>query len=117
MIYHNHADLLVPAPLYCSHGSGKTIADYLADRLYEHGRFDKGSLAVLAAFIFREAERSASGVGLGTDMIFIQEHKKQLHFIAPKYVRELEASIPTLWECVHPCWEKSVSIPEWLYKT
>lgn len=115
MVYGNDREILVPAPLYVSYGSGKGIADYLADRMYKHGRFDKGSLAVLAAFIFREAERSSSGVGLGVDMVFIQDHKNQIHSIAPKYVSQIQASIPDLRDCILGCWEKDVQIPEWIH--
>jgi 20S proteasome alpha/beta subunit len=114
MVYGNDREILIPTPLYVSYGSGKGIADYLSDRMYTHGRFDKGSLAVLAAFIFREAERSSLGVGLGVDMVFIQDHKKQIHSIAPKYVSQLQSSIPDLQDCVLRCWEKDVQIPDWI---
>jgi len=52
--------------LYCAHGSGRPISDYLADRLYKEG-MDNNLLKLLAVFIFREAERKAAGVGMGND--------------------------------------------------
>ena len=91
LLYRTEGDVLIPEPIYTAHGSGKTISDYLADRLFEYDRLDKGMVGILAAFIFREAERSATGVGMGTDMVFIHEGNKKLHFITPDAAKEIEA--------------------------
>lgn len=114
LLYRTDLSMLVPEPLYAACGTGKPISDYLADRLFAHDRLGKGSLAVLATFIFREAERSASGVGLGADMVFIHEGDRSLHFIPPNKIKELAESIPSLEECINQCWYERITIPDWL---
>lgn len=119
LLYRTESSVLIPETYYAAYGSGKTVADYLADRIYkpgQHGRFDKGSLAFLATFILREAEQSSAGVGLGFDMVFIFEGNKELQFLPPAAVKEIEESIPPLADAVHSYWEHHVKIPEWLTK-
>jgi len=113
VVYRTDGEMLIPESLYCSYGSGKAISDYLADRLYKHG-LQKDALALLAAFIFREAEQSSSGVGLGTDMIFIHEDDKSLHIIPPSAVKEIEAGVPSLHDAIYSYWEKHAKVPDWL---
>jgi hypothetical protein len=36
MLYRTEAAALIPEPYFYAVGSGKPVADYLADRLYEH---------------------------------------------------------------------------------
>jgi 20S proteasome alpha/beta subunit len=71
VLYRTDGAVMLPEDHYAAYGSGKTIADYLADRLYKYGHLDRACTLGLAAFIFREAQRTASGVGLGADMVFI----------------------------------------------
>jgi 20S proteasome alpha/beta subunit len=113
ILYRTQKDKLVPENLYASDGSGKTIADYLSDRLYIHGMY-KDALVFLASFIFREAGESSCGVGLGTDMIFINEESKTLHFLYPDAVKEIESHIPSLKDSVHEHWKNVAVVPAWL---
>jgi len=98
---------------YISYGSGKTISDYFADRLYTFG-LPNDLLAVLATFIFREAEKSSSGVGLGNDMVFIHPGGSLLTFLYTDAVKEIEAGIPSLTEAMYSYWATHVKKPEWL---
>jgi len=119
LLYQAQGNVLIPETYYVAHGSGKTISDYLSDRLYkpiQHGRLDKGMLGLLATFILREAGESSAGVGLGFDMVFIFDGNKELHFIPPASVKEIETGIPPLADAVHSYWESHVRIPEWLAK-
>lgn len=115
-MYRTEGSMVIPAPYYASIGSGKIIADYLADRLYEYGRLDRGYLAVLAAFILQEAENSSSGVGLGAEMIVIYDGENCLRSIPPDSVKEIQAGIPSLWDTVHSYWKEHATMPEWLAK-
>ncbi len=38
MLYRTEAAMMVPEPYYAAYGSGKTLCDYFAERLYECGR-------------------------------------------------------------------------------
>src|SRR5271165_1642821 len=114
IMYRSNKAKLIPQPFYCSVGTGQPISDYFADRLFHYDRMDKGALAVLAAFILREAEVSASGVGLGNDMVFIHDGNKSLHFIFKDHVKELQDGIPKLADAIYPCWEKNATVPYWL---
>ena len=113
LLYRTEGRALVPEQFYFSHGSGKTVSDYLADRLYKHG-LDKSALGFLAAFIFREAANSSSGVGLGTDMVFINEGDKCLHFVPPDAVRKIETNMPSLADAIYTYWKENARVPEWL---
>ena len=114
LLYRTEGEILIPEPIYTAHGSGKVVCDYLADRLFEYDRIDKSYLALLAAFIFREAERSATGVGLGANMIFIHEGNKSLHILEADAVKEIEAGIPSLADALHSYWKDHAKVPEWL---
>jgi 20S proteasome alpha/beta subunit len=113
LLYRTDLAMLIPEQQYAACGTGKPISDYLTDRLYQQP-LDKRAAVVLAAFIGREAEASASGVGFGMDMVVIHENNRSLHFIPPNKVKELASSIPDLLGCITPCWEKSVEVPDWL---
>lgn len=111
LLYRTEWDMLIPSPTYAAAGSGKAIADYLADRLYEHGRLDKDSLKVVGAFILREAEKAAAGVGMGADMQFIHEGDRSVHHLSPGVVKELQELIPPLQESIWNDWSGRVKIP------
>ena len=115
LLYYTEGERVVPESLYTAWGSGKRIADYLADRLYQHG-LHKDMLGLLAAFIFREAADSSVGVGRKTDMIFIHEGDKSLHVIPPNKVREIEEGVPSLADAIYDYWNKNTKVPEWLTK-
>jgi 20S proteasome alpha/beta subunit len=87
LLYHTDGWAMIPESFYIAHGSGKAISDYLADRLYVpymHGQLDKGMVGLLAAFILREAERSVVGVGMGANMVFINEGESAFSFVGPE---------------------------------
>src|SRR5579864_1941363 len=87
--------------LYCAHGTGKPISDYLADRLYKEG-MDRNTLALLGAFILRETERKASGVGMGFDMVLIDDGKKGCHHLGWNTIKKIQSDIPLLSDTVFP---------------
>jgi 20S proteasome alpha/beta subunit len=111
LLYRTQFEELVPKPLYAAHGNGQRIADYLSDRLYQFG-IHKEMLGLLAAFIFREAEESSAGVGLGTDMRFIHEGENSVQSIPPNAVKEID--IPSLADAIYPYWTEHVKVPKWL---
>ena len=82
-----------------------------ADRLYEHGRMDKDSMKVVAAFILREAEMAASGVGMGADMQFIHEGNMGVHYLCSGVVKEIQELIPKIQESLWGDWNAKVKIP------
>jgi len=104
---------LVPTALHAAFGSGKTIADYLIDRLYVHG-IPNNLLLTLATFIFREAEKSSSGVGLGNDMVLIYIGGSKLEFFHTDSIKELDAGIPGLQEALWSHWQTHLKPPDWL---
>ncbi len=113
MFYRSDEAVLVPEPYYYSVGSGKPVADYLADRLYEHGRLSKRDLSILAAFILREAAESSIGVS-GGNMVFINEGEKTMGFMPPDTVKEMQNGIPPLSEAVWAYWKEHITFPEWM---
>jgi 20S proteasome alpha/beta subunit len=112
-IFRTDKSVLVPEGVYIAYGSGKTISDYLADHLYVHGLADD-LLLILATFIFSEAEHSASGVGLGNDMVFILPGASLLKFMSTDSIKEIEATIPPLRNIVWESWRNQMKPPEWL---
>jgi 20S proteasome alpha/beta subunit len=104
---------LVSEPVYAAHGSGKTISDYLADRLYVHGLYNE-HLLTLAAFIFREAERASSGVGLGNDMVLISHGAGPLAFLYADKIKEIEDGIPAIKDAIFSFWRDHLKSPDWL---
>lgn len=115
ILYRTDRHFLLPEACYASHGSGKTISDYLADRLYQHG-LPNESLITLATFIFREAEKSSPGVGLGNDMVLIAPGAAHLAFLGTDSIKEIEAGIPSLKDAVFSHWPTNVRSPSWLKK-
>jgi 20S proteasome alpha/beta subunit len=112
MMYRTELAALIPEPLYYATGTGKTICDYFADRLYEYGRLDKDSMKIVGAFILREAEKSAAGVGMGADIQFIHEGDKSVHYLSPEVVKKLQDLIPPIQESIWDDWKVKVKIPE-----
>jgi 20S proteasome alpha/beta subunit len=114
MLYRTDGHILVPEPYYYSVGSGKPVADYLADRLYEPGRLRKRELVTLAAFISREAGESSIGVGLGANMVFIHEGDKAMHFMGPGAVKQMQDGIPSLKDAIQSYWPGKINSPDWM---
>lgn len=112
LLYRTELAMMIPEPHYAACGSGKALCDYFADRLYEYGRLDKDSMKVLAAFILRETEKAASGVGLGADMWFIHEGDTSVHRIPTGVIREFQALIPPIEESLWSDWKDKVKIPQ-----
>jgi hypothetical protein len=116
LLYRTEGAMSVSEPFYAAEGSGKTISDYFADRLYRQ-ELSNDMLALLAAFICREAEYKASGVGLGFDMIFIHDgDSNSKRIIAPDYVRELLSGIPSLNDTIFSYWKEHATVPAWFAK-
>jgi len=113
ILYRTDKHRLSPVALYAAFGSGKTISDYLADRLYNHG-LPNEPLATLAALILREAEKAASGVGLGNDMVLICPGGSLLKFMHTESIVELQAGIPLLGEFIYSHWDEHIKSPKWL---
>ncbi len=115
ILYRTQETALIPHRDYCAAGSGQPIADYLADRIGTHGysRMEYRATGIAAAFIMREAQWSSAGVGLGADMIFIQEGTRGFYFIPSSRVKELEECIPSLGECILGHWPGNIVVPTW----
>jgi len=108
---------LDPQRLYCAHGTGSPISDYLADRLYKEG-MDNNLLKLLAAFIFREAERKASGVGMGNDMWLIHDGGQPCREgLGWDDIEQMKKDIPQLAESVYPSWGQTPTLEKWLKRT
>jgi 20S proteasome alpha/beta subunit len=115
LLYVTQGGILVPEPVYAAQGSGKAIADYLADRLYKHGQM-KDIVMLLAAFIFREAASSSAGVGREVDMKLIHEGGKSVRHVGPANVKELMDVAPSLEDAVYSYWDGHLKAPDWLIK-
>jgi 20S proteasome alpha/beta subunit len=115
LLYHTDAGAMIPESFYVAHGSGKTVADYLSDRLYrpyQQGQLGDDTLLLLAAFICREAEASSPGVGLGIDMRLIRDEAGFVT-IFPDQVKKIQDCAPKLAEALYGYWKsKEVGIPE-----
>jgi 20S proteasome alpha/beta subunit len=111
LLYRTEWSMMVSEPFYVGYGAGKALSDYLADRLYDYERIDDAHLLAVAAFIFREAEHSVGGVGLGVDMVFIREGAPFALKIGKENVKAIQEQIPPLGECVFSCWKDRISIP------
>jgi hypothetical protein len=118
ILYRTELAMLIPEPYYAAYGSGKIVSDYLADRLYGVAdevfghAIDNKTLLALALFIFREAGKSADGVGLGADMNLIRVcENSPLQIIFPDVVLELQEKIPSLSDAVFAHWKRRVKIP------
>ncbi len=103
---------------YAAFGSGKLICDYFSDRLYEYPRLDKRNLMAVAAFIFREAHKSASGVGSDVDMIYMRPSSAlgEREEFGPNLVKEIQDGVPPLSEAVWEYWKAHVNLPPWIGK-
>jgi hypothetical protein len=100
--------------LYCAHGSGRPISDYLADRLYKEG-MDNNLLKLLAIFIFREAERKASGVGMGNDMWLIHDGGQSCREgVGDDHIEQMKRDIPQLSESLYTAWGQTPALEKWL---
>ena len=113
LLYGTEGTMLLSGDPYVSAGSGKPIADYLVDRLYQP-TMDKATVGCVAGFVLREAEESTHGVGLGADMLFIHPRDRTLEHIGPDLVKELQDRIPKLGEVIWPHWTANVTVPSWL---
>jgi 20S proteasome alpha/beta subunit len=116
-LYRTNKAILAPYPEYCAAGTGQPISDYLADRLFHYDQMDRPLLALLAAFILREAQHSASGVGLGADMKFIHdggEHTRRELY--KEKIKELQDLIPSLGDAIYDHWKDHVIVSNWLTK-
>jgi 20S proteasome alpha/beta subunit len=103
---------------YAAFGSGKLICDYFSDRLYEYPKFDKPNLMAVAAFIFREAHKSASGVGPDVDMIYMRPSSAlgEREEFGTNLVKEIQDGIPPLSEAIWAYWKAHVNLPPWTGK-
>jgi 20S proteasome alpha/beta subunit len=116
MLYSTDGKMLSPEGSYVTHGSGKGVADYLASRLYSEDLMTKW-LVIMAAFIFREAGESSSGVGFGSNMILINNEGQGRREIGHIPVSEVEHILPLLVNCLHEHWTRidaTTGFPTWL---
>jgi 20S proteasome alpha/beta subunit len=116
MLYSTDGKMLSPEGPYVTHGSGKGVADYLASRLYSDDLMTKW-LVMMAAFIFREAGESSSGVGFGSDMVLINNGRQERREFPHEAVSQIEHALPLLVKCLHESWteiDKTTGFPTWL---
>jgi 20S proteasome alpha/beta subunit len=114
IVYRSERAILVPEPIYVAAGSGKMICDYFSGRLYEYPGMSQQQLIALAAFIFREANKSASGVGSEVDMNFIWGFDKGRLELRPELIKEIQDGIPSLLDSLRDHWWNHAKIPDWL---
>jgi len=112
LLYRTDMAMMISAQFYVAYGSGQRIADYLADRLYDYERLDNATLLAMAAFIFREAEESTGGVGMGVDMMWIREGNAMTMSIGPDLVKDLQDQIPNLSDAIYSHWKEHVKVPK-----
>ncbi|HEV2288983.1 MAG TPA: hypothetical protein VGR81_08530 [Candidatus Acidoferrales bacterium] len=112
ILYRTDRSTLIEEGYYAAVGTGKLLSDYFASYLYKHGAQDD-YLAVLASFILKEAEKYASGVGHGNDMVFICPNGL-LKFLSKESIAEIQAGIPDLKDAIHSCWAERLKVPAWL---
>lgn len=111
MLYRTERAMMVPEPYYIAYGSGKPLCDYFSDRLYAYGQLDKNAMKILVAFILRETEKAASGVGMGANMRFIHEGDQNVHHLSSGTVKELQDCIPSLQDSIWDHWKANVKVP------
>lgn len=111
-LYKTDRSTLISEGFYAAFGTGRLLSDYFTSYLYEHGLGDE-YLAVLAAFILRETERYASGVGHGGDMVFICPNGLY-KFLYKESIAEIQAGIPELKDAIHGEWAEHLKVPTWL---
>jgi len=118
LFYRTDKSVMLSENYYAAFGSGKLICDYFSDRLYEYPRPDKRNLMAVAAFIFREAHKSASGVGSDVDMIYMRPSSAlgEREEFGPNLVKEIQDGIPPLSEAVWEYWKAHVNLPPWIGK-
>ena len=112
-LYGTDEDILYPNQLYGCVGSGQDLAYYFIDKLYSH-HLSREAVTLLAAFIFREVSQSVSGVGLGTDMVYLAAKDQRRYTLPPNKIKELEVIIPDITEVIANSWNTGIAVPEWL---
>jgi 20S proteasome alpha/beta subunit len=115
ILYRTDGSVMLKEDYYAAFGTGKLICDYFSDRLYEYPRLDKPNLLAVAAFIFREAHKSASGVGEDVNMIFIRPTPSlgETDSFGPDCVKEIQSGIPPLSEALWEYWKEHTKLPMW----
>lgn len=113
LLYRTEFSMMVSEPIYVGYGAGKTLSDYLADRLYvnSYDQIDDATLLAVAAFIFREVEKTVVGVGLGVDAIFIHEGSPLSKTIGKDHIKAIQDQIPPLSDCIFAGWKNRINIP------
>jgi hypothetical protein len=104
---------MIPEECRAAFGTGKPMADYIADQVYEYPRLDKPNLLAVAAFIFREAHKAGSGVGENVDMRYLYGSSVSVQRIPPESVRELQDGIPPLKQTLWDHWKEHAKLPKW----
>jgi 20S proteasome alpha/beta subunit len=113
IVYGTTEDILFPEQLCICAGAGKSLADYFCSRLYLPS-IAPHQAVFLASFVFREVSQSVSGVGLGTDMIFMEHENLRFHNIAAAKVKELEGIVPSVTDAIVKAWNQEIKVPDWL---
>jgi hypothetical protein len=118
LFYRTEKTVMLSENCYAAFGTGKLICDYFSDRLYEYPRHEKPSLMAVAAFIFREAHKSASGVGSDVDMIYMRPSPAlgEREEFGTNLVKEIQDGIPPLSEAILEYWKEHVKLPDWIGK-
>lgn len=119
LLYRTEHAMLVPEMFYAAYGMGKTISDFLADRLlgiadqiWGHGSIEDATMIAVSALIFREAQKSAGYVGFGMDLIMIGTSKSTpVRTVGSDVMEEIQAGIPTLSDSIFEHWKGRVDIP------
>jgi 20S proteasome alpha/beta subunit len=113
ILYRTDGDALIVEQERVLLGTGMPIADHFAKSLYEYPCLDKANLLAVAAFIFREAHSSASGVGEHVDMRYLYANSFAVQNLGPDSIRQLQAGIPSLKITIWDHWKEHAELPDW----
>lgn len=113
LLFRTDGDAMITEPERVLLGTGMPIADHFAKCLYERQRIDKPNLLAIAAFIFREAHNSASGVGEHVDMRYFYANSLSVQSLGPSSVRQLQAGLPPLKVTIWDHWREHAELPAW----
>jgi 20S proteasome alpha/beta subunit len=116
LFYRTERSVMLTVNGYAALGTGKLICDYFSDRLYEYPKLDKSNLMAMAAFVFREAHKSASGVGADVDMIYMRASSGlgEREEFGANLIKEIQDGIPPLSETIWEYWKAHANLPWWM---
>ncbi|MGA2904159.1 MAG: hypothetical protein ABSD98_10030 [Candidatus Korobacteraceae bacterium] len=112
-LYGTDEEILYPCPSYICSGCGQDTAYYLADHLFRPDFITRQEAMILAAFVFREVRQSVTGVGFGTDMMFISGKTRTYQDIGYDEIAKLDEQLPNVRDTLSQVFG-NIPRPDWL---